>query len=67
MEKRPDFRRLEEAIDEAVLALPATACEGDDAALRRACHEVVLLLRQTKERVLHLRGLFAAQGPRGRD
>jgi hypothetical protein len=61
MKDRPDFTRLEQAISEAVTALPATSCQDSDAALRRACRELVLLLRQTQERVQDLRQMFKAR------
>ena len=62
MNDSPDFIRLEQAISDAVTALPAASCQGTDAALRRACHELVLLLRHTQERVQDLRAMFAARG-----
>lgn len=62
MKDNPDLRRLEQAISEAVTALPTASCQDNhDAALRRACLELVLLLRQTQERVHDLRQMFAAQ------
>jgi hypothetical protein len=61
MNDRPDLRRLEQAISDAVTALPATSCQDSDAALRRACHELVLLLRHTQERVQDLRQMFASR------
>jgi len=60
MNDSPDFQRLEEAISEALTALPAATCQSPDASLRRACHEVVLLLQHTRERVQDLRAMFAA-------
>jgi hypothetical protein len=59
MNNGPDFPRLEKALDEAIHAVPAKSCEHNDAGLRRACHELVLLLAQTQERVRHLRDVFA--------
>ena len=61
MNDSPDFRRLEQAISDAVTALPTTSCQDSDAAVRRACHELVLLLRQTQERVQDLRQMFSGR------
>ena len=61
MNQNPDFSRLEQALSDAVTALPAATCQSPDAALRRACHEVVLLLQHTRERVQDLRAMFAAR------
>jgi hypothetical protein len=62
MRDNPDLSRLEKALSDAVTALPAASCkDNDDAALRRACLELVLLLRQTQERVHDVRQMFAAR------
>ncbi|MEW6704494.1 MAG: hypothetical protein AB1430_06545 [Pseudomonadota bacterium] len=62
MERNADFRRLCRALDEAVQALPESACAAQQAALRRQCREVLLMLLQARERARHLARLFDEAG-----
>lgn len=62
MPKAPDFERADEALEQALAALPLLAGADVTGELRREYSALVLYVLHTKERLALLHGMWSARG-----